>query len=78
MSLDTGITQEKHPIPLTCYRCHKTRHKAPDCPLKFDIRTLSVDEIEMELKVRKDMSEVETPLVETEVASPEDFVQNNE
>ena len=32
----------------------------------------------MELKVRKDMSEVETPPVETEEASPEDFVQNSE
>ena len=37
-----------------------------------------MDEIEMELKIRKDMSEVETPLVETEEATPEDFVQNNE
>ena len=42
------------------------------CPLKFNIRTLSMDKIEMVLMVKKDVLEVETPLTETDKASPED------
>ena len=43
--------------------------------MKFDIRTLSTDEIEMVLMVKKDVSEAS--LAEIEEASLEDFVPNN-
>ena len=39
--IDTGIVQKKEPTPMTCYRCHQPGHKAPDCPLRFDIRLLT-------------------------------------
>ena len=49
-----------------------------DCPQKHDIQTLSVEEIEMVLMVRKDMAEAEDPPVEVKKADPVDFVQDSE
>ena len=70
---DVDTSERKNPSPLTCYWCHKTRHKAPDCPDRFDIRALSIEELEMELMVRKDMAAVEEPTPELQ----KDFVQDN-
>ena len=36
---------KKNLLPSTCYRCRKTRHRAPDCPDRHDIRTLSLEEL---------------------------------
>ena len=74
--MDIDTSRGKDPITLTCYRCHRTGHKAPDCPLKLDIRTSSVEELEMALMVRKDMSQMDLLPVAEEVI-PEDFVQDN-
>ena len=65
---------------LTCYRCHQPGHKVPDCPLNFNIRLMTIEELEMELMVKKDMAQVgELPPVLEEFIKPqEDFVQNNE
>ena len=62
---------KRDPLLLTCYRCHKTGHKCPD---KHDIRTLSVEELEMEIMVRKDMARMTEPTPEME----KDFVHDNE
>ena len=61
-------------LPPTCYRCRKTRHRAPDCPDKYDIRTSSLEELEMEIMARKDMEKIaeSTPKLE------KDFVQDSE
>ena len=47
--------------------------------MRFDIRALSMEEIDMLLMVRKDIQETvaEDPLAETEEVSSEDFVQDN-
>ena len=44
---DAGL--KRNALPPTCYRCQKTRHRAPDCPDRYDIRTLSLEELEMEI-----------------------------
>ena len=52
----------------------------PDCPLKFDIRSWSMEEIEMELMARKDLARTENLALKPE-ENPileEDFVQDNE
>ena len=49
-----------------------------DCPQKHDIQTLSVEEIEMALMVKKDMVKIEDPLEEDKKADPKDFVQDDE
>ena len=63
--------------PFNCYQCHKPRHLATDCPQKHNIRTLSIEEIEMALMVKKDMARIEDPPVEVEEADLKDFVQDN-
>ena len=51
-----------------------------DCPLNFDIRAMTIEEIEMELMVKKDMARVRepTPVPEEFVESEQDFVWNDE
>ena len=63
--------------PVNCYQCHKPRHLATDCPQKHDIRTLSVEEIEMVLMVKKDIAETEDSPVEVKKADLKDFVQDS-
>ena len=58
----------------TCYRCRKIGHTAPDCPDRHDVRTLSVEELEMALMVKRDTEKIAEKIPEAE----EDFVQNNE
>ena len=70
--MDAGL--KKNPPPPTCYRCHKAGHKAPDCPDKYDIRMSSVEELEMEIMVRRDAAKIEKLTPESE----KDFVPDNE
>ena len=52
--MDIDIGWKKNPTLLTCYRCHQPGHRALDCPQRFNIRLLRVEELEMELMNRKD------------------------
>ena len=49
---------KKNLPPSTCYRCQKTGHRAPDCPNRYDIRMSSLEELEMEIMVRRDMEKI--------------------
>ena len=68
------IFEQNWPIPLLI-----TGHKAPNCPLKFTIRTMTLEEIQMELMVRLDVVKLEAlPMrTEEEAALEEDFVQDD-
>ena len=78
--IDTGVVRKKEPTPMACYRCHQPGHKAPDCPLRFDIRLLTNEELENELMNKKDVPPVQDLDSETEPEIPkeEDFVRDNE
>ena len=78
--MDVDASRRKTPALPTCYRCHQPGHKAPDCPTRFDIRTLTMEEIEMELMARKDLPQKEEPLSDPEgiIIPEEDFVQDSE
>ena len=71
VNLDLG--PKKNLLPPTCYRCRKTGHKAPNCPDKYDIRTSSLEELEMEIMARKDMEKI----VESTPEPEKDFVQDS-
>ena len=77
--MDIDFGQKKNPTLLTCYRCHQPGHRAPDCPQRFDIRLLTVKELEMELMNRKDTlpKEILSMNSEHEIPEEEDFVQDN-
>ena len=77
--MDTNAGQKRNPTPLTCYRCHQPGHKALDCPQRFDIRLLTVEELEMELMNRKDtlLKEILLMGMEHEIPEEEDFVQDD-
>ena len=73
VNMDVRLKKNPPPPPPTCYRCHKTGHKAPDCPDKYDIRMSSVEELEMEMMVRRDIMKIEkTP------ESEKHFILDNE
>ena len=45
-----------------CYRCSKTGHMARDCPNRFDVHHMMLEELEGTLEdalVKKDVQEVE-------------------
>ena len=72
-SASVNLDLKKNLLPPTCYRCRKTGHRAPDCPNKYDIRTLSLEELEMEIMARKDMGKIAESTSEPE----KDFVQDS-
>jgi hypothetical protein len=84
--MDVDASKRKVANPLTCFRCGKIGHKVPDCPLRFDVRALSVDELQTILEDR--LAELDVASGETEEEAeaekkeslPEiqDFVRRNE
>jgi hypothetical protein len=50
--MDIDANQEKIPISMSCFQCGKPSHKIPDCPLKYNIRALTTDELRAKLEAR--------------------------
>ena len=78
--MDTDGTRKKDSTLPICYRCHQPGYKAPDCPLRFNMRLLTDKELKNELMNRKDVPPMEILLMgmKYEIPKEEDFVQDNE
>jgi Retrotransposon gag protein/Zinc knuckle len=71
MDLDSG--RKSAALPLVCYRCKKPGHFGKDCPTRFDIREMSLEELEEVLSLR--MAQLD---VVPSDPTPEDFPTDNE
>ena len=60
--MDVDLLRKKTSLPSSCFRCGKTGHFGRDCPDRFDVRTLSLDELQEILENR---------LAQLDVAPPE-------
>jgi len=76
--MDIDATKRKNANPPVCYRCGEPGHLKPQCPRRFDIRHMTMDEME-EWMQQKVLDQDAAELKETvERRTEEDFVKNDE
>ena len=78
--MDVDAARKRAANPFTCFRCGKIGHKVPECPLRFDVRALSVDELQTILEDRMaelDVAPAEEPEKEGSLPETQDFAHRN-
>ena len=61
MDLDNGASR-RLTTPLLCYRCKQTGNFGKDCPTRFDVWEMTIDELQESLKLR--LAELDTATTE--------------
>jgi hypothetical protein len=80
--MDLDVARRKALEALRCFRCKKQGHFGKDCPDRFDIRMMTLEEMEEALENR--MAQLDAvpadpvPSSEEALANPEDFQQSDE
>jgi hypothetical protein len=86
--MEVDASKSRGRFPIVCHRCGQTGHYKYQCPLKYDVRYMSAEELEdclQEQLTREDVTEAErgderrereTELAE--VSNQEDFQEGNE
>jgi len=75
--MDIDASQKMQPLLFSCYHCGKAGHKAPDCPTQFNIRELSIDDLQTYLEDRLVELNAKHPEPTAEVGE-QDFSHHNE
>ena len=79
--MQVDAAKRQGPSPIVCYRCGKPGHVKTECPQRFDIRFMSVDEREgweNECALQRDCKELSEQEEIREEEKAEDFSSRNE
>lgn len=70
--MDLDATRRASNVPL-CFRCKKPGHYGRDCPTRYDVREMTIDELEEALEIRLAQLDVtpSDPLDPVAPSSPE-------
>lgn len=82
--MDVDAARQRRDTPVVCFQCKRPGHVQAQCPNRFDVRHLTIDELEEELQARaqqRDMEDLQAGTAAPEMvladapAVEEDFTQ---
>jgi len=71
--MEVDLSKSRQALPSLCFRCRQPGHQARECPLRFDVRTMTAEE-KMDL-LETLLTEADTAQVQTSREAPEETLE---